>query len=130
MTRPIEKSVSARQLVAAVRAGLPTYCRAAVVVTTGEGTIVHWNAHAERLLGWSKREVMHRELLDLGPSHVRDRTAALLAALQSRLRPYCGEAVMWRRGRLPVAVYAILLPFGDIPHGYGAIVGISVALRQ
>jgi PAS domain S-box-containing protein len=130
MRKPIEKPVGVRPLVDAVRSGLPTYSRAAVIATTGEGTIVFWNAHAERLLGWSTGEVIGREILDLGPPHVRDRTAVLMAALQSRASPLSGETVIWRGGRIPVAAYTILLPLGDITHGRGAIVGVSVPLRQ
>lgn len=125
-----ETQFSADRIGPALARGLPTYPRAAVVVTTGEGRVVHWNAGAERLFGWRAREALSHDILSLTPAvPTRDKAAEILAYLQSG-QFWAGEMALRRRCGLPLIVYVMQFPIGDLAHGRGAIVGVSVPAPQ
>jgi len=105
---------------------LSTFARPAVIATTGEGVIVHWNAGAERIYGWRRSEVMLRNILDVLPArYSRGQLAQIVALLQAGL-PWTGSLTLQRHTRLPLNVFVMDFPVGDVAHGSGAIVGVSV----
>ncbi len=103
---------------------------AAVIATDLEGVVTHWNWHAEELYGWSREEVLGRNIQELtvGPSE-----AEVAAEIMSLLR--CGqswEGEFWTTrkdgSRFPAYVLDSLV------HGAQgqpvAIVGISVDITE
>jgi PAS domain S-box-containing protein len=57
---------------------------AAVIALDLQGTITHWNAHAERLYGWTRDEVLGRDAATVGFSPVdSETTGAAIAALRA-----------------------------------------------
>ncbi|MEO6469570.1 MAG: SpoIIE family protein phosphatase [Acidimicrobiia bacterium] len=97
----------------------------AVIVTKVDRTILMWNKEAERLFGWSEREVLGRDISDVlvGPEE-----QAAADAVMTEVRsggPWSGDfSVLHKDGttlRLAVSDNPVLGPDGEIV----AIVGIS-----
>ena len=124
-----ERPVSASEVVRALARPLPTLSQAAVIATTANGRIIFWNRAAERLLGWPAREVLHRQIFELGPRHVRERTAEFVAVTQARVADR-GDTVLWRRTGIPIACFTMMIVLGDVARGGGVMVGVSVAAAQ
>jgi PAS domain S-box-containing protein len=56
----------------------------AVIATDTAGTIIYWNAFAEKLYGWSSAEALGSNVLDIIPSPVlREHAEEILSTLQS-----------------------------------------------
>ncbi|HEY9218531.1 MAG TPA: PAS domain-containing protein [Phenylobacterium sp.] len=108
----------------------PAYSRAAVVATRSDGTVIHWSSGAERLYGWSAEQALWRNISDLTPTpQTRDRSLEIMTCLQAGI-PWVGEIVLQRRNRLPLLAFVMSYPAGDIAHGQGAIIGVSVPAAQ
>ncbi|HEY9218709.1 MAG TPA: PAS domain-containing protein [Phenylobacterium sp.] len=124
------KPVSRHDIRRLFRLPMPTYPRAAIIATTGEGVVMHWNAAAERLYGWTATQALSRNIIDLTASaYTRERSAEIMAFLQAG-RPWAGEMVLRRRNGLPVVAYVMDFPIGDLARGQGAVVGVSVPISQ
>lgn len=125
-----ETTLSAAQIGRILARPLPTYPRAAIVGTTGEGRVAYWSVGAERLFGWRAAEALSQDILCLTPAApTHDKAAEILAYLQGG-RPWVGEMAMRRRCGLPLIAFVMQFPVGDLSHGRGAIVGVSVPAAQ
>jgi PAS domain S-box-containing protein len=72
----------------------------AVIVTKVEGTIVFWNEFAEALYGWSKEEVLGRNIVDITPSDLSREQATIIMELLGSGKSWSGQfQVQHRDGR-------------------------------
>jgi PAS domain S-box-containing protein len=126
----VEPMPSRRDISALLSRPLPTYPRAAVIATRGDGVVIYWNAAAERLYGWRASEAIGRNIVDLTPApHTRDKSTEIMAFLQVGLT-WMGHIVLRRRNGLPVAAFVMDFPVGDLGHGRGGVIGVSVPKAQ
>jgi hypothetical protein len=126
----VDIPVTADQISRVLAQPLPTWRRAAIVATTGEGRVAYWNAGAERLFAWRACEALSQDIMKLTPAApTHDKAAEILAYLQSG-RPWLGEMAMRRRCGLPLVAFVMQFPLGDLAHGRGAIVGVTVPTAQ
>lgn len=127
---PFDGPIERHQLRRILNQPLPTYRRAAVTVSTGEGMVIYWNAAAEQLCGWKAHEALGKSVLDLNPAYrSSDRTAEILTFLQAG-QAWAGDIPLQRRNALPRDVFVMDFPLGDIAHGRGVIVGVAVPSAQ
>jgi PAS domain S-box-containing protein len=123
--------ISRSQLCALLDAPLPTYRRAAVGATTGAGMLVYRNAAAERLYGWKAEVAVGENAVEMNtPRGSRDQAQESMGLLRAG-QPWSGEVWVRAQGRRPpLAVFVMGFPVGDLVHGRGFIVGVSVPLAQ
>ena len=122
--------VKGRAIESVLARPLPTFARAAVTATTGEAAIIYWNADAERLYGWRAFEVMSRSVLDVIPDGSHRGEVAKATALTQAGLPWMGRLTAQRRRGPPFRVFGMVFPVGDVAHGAGALVGVSVPDAQ
>lgn len=99
----------------------------AIVSMDADATIVTWNRGAERMFGYTHREIVGTSMLELIPEERRTEESGLLA------RAYAGEAVphleserIHRNGsRIPVAI-----ALSTLPDAAGTAVGVSAIIRD
>jgi PAS domain S-box-containing protein len=93
----------------------------AVIATDLEGRILYWNAFAEQLYGWTRGEVLGRDVSEITPA---DRSKGLARDVMVRLgrgEPWSGEiTVRHRSGR----EFLALVNNSPILDEHGALVGI------
>ena len=97
----------------------------AVVVTDPTGRLLLWNAAAERLYGWTEREVLGRSVLEvLAPIDEFARNEAQLAHVAAG-NTMTGDRTVLRRDGEPVRVLTFTRPLFDERGDVVAIVGTS-----
>ena len=97
----------------------------AVIVRKPDGTITHWNRKAEALYGWSREEVMGRDLTELlVPVSGRVRAAEIISEVEAG-SPWSGDFTVVRRDGTPVRVWVSNAPVTDESGAVVAIVGVS-----
>ncbi|WP_051241967.1 CHASE domain-containing hybrid sensor histidine kinase/response regulator [Azohydromonas australica] len=112
----------------ASRAAVVDSAHDAIVIHTLHGEITGWNAAAERLLGWSAREVMGRRLSELTvPLEQRHTVQRMLEEVQrNQAVPPVETVCLDRQGaRLEVAVSMAPLHAGN-----GLVAGAATTLRD
>lgn len=79
----------------------------AIVITAPDGTIVSWNAEAERMYGWAAEDVLGKGLIDVTNPELapQDDAAEIMSQLMAG-RTWSGEIVVQRRDgtRFPALV--------------------------
>lgn len=127
-TPPSSPGDDATALLSGPLAAAAARLRVAVIVTTADGTVLHWNPAAERLYGWPGEEAVGRNILDLNAS-AQDRTQAeeIMRSLQAGA-PWTGEIVLLRKDGLPFSAFVADVPLG--PRFGGAIVGASAVAER
>lgn len=103
---------------------------AAVIATDLEGMVTHWNRHAEDLYGWSREDVLGRNIgeLTVGPTE-----AEVAAEIMSRLRsgqPWEGEFITTRKDGSRFPAYVIDSLVHDAHDRPVGIVGVSVDITE
>ncbi len=93
----------------------------AVIATDLAGRILYWNAHAERMFGWSAAEVLGRDVAEVTPAaHARGEAQAIMARLREG-ESWSGEfGVQSRDGR----EFQVLLTDSPITDAEGRLVGV------
>jgi PAS domain S-box-containing protein len=108
-------------------ASIVEHCDESIVGTTLDGTVISWNAAAERLYGYSSEEILGRSLSVLVPPYRPQELPEFLEKIKR------GEPVGWldtiriRKDGWPVEVS---LAFSPIKDGEGRIIGVSEAARD
>ncbi len=102
-------------------------CDDAIVGTTLDGTIVTWNAGAERLFGYAAVEVIDRPISVLLPAERRDELQQTLGAIQRGEYVQAFRTVRMRKDGSQVEVVLTLSPIRD---GEGRLIGASTVARQ
>lgn len=103
---------------------------AAVIATDLEGTVTHWNAHAETIYGWSRDEVLGRDIRELtvGPAEasVADEIMAQLRAGRS----WQGEFTATRKDGSTFPAYVTDSLVYDATRRPIGIVGVSADITE
>jgi PAS domain S-box-containing protein len=97
----------------------------AVIATDIGGTIIYWNAAAERLYGWKAEEVAGRNILDVTPSARSRPAAAAIMTVLSRGETWRGEFETTTRSGETLTVAVTDYPVRDRQGRLAAIVGVS-----
>jgi PAS domain S-box-containing protein len=101
-------------------------CDDAIIGETLEGTIVSWNAGAERLYGFSPVEMIGRPSSTLVPADCQEHFAGIIRRIEEGGQVERCETVRLRKGRRPVRVSVTVSPIRD---RRGRLVGISSVAR-
>lgn len=104
--------------------------QAAVIATDMQGEVIHWNEHAEKLYGWTREEVVGRDITELtiGPEE-----AGLAAEIMERLRagrPWEGEFVTRRKDGSTFPAYVTDSLIHDAHGNAVGIVGVSADITE
>ncbi|HEV7682135.1 MAG TPA: PAS domain S-box protein [Pyrinomonadaceae bacterium] len=91
-----------------------------VIATDVNGIVIFWNSFAEKLYGWTAREALGANILDLTPSAtLREKAAEILAALKSG-QSWTGEFEVRRRDG---ALFPALITDSPIINAKGELIG-------
>ncbi len=99
----------------------------AIVGKTLDGTIVSWNAGAERIYGYSASEVVGKPVSILLPEKERDEVPEILRRLSKDERIHHYETVRVRKGGQQINVSVTISPVKDAE---GIIIGASAIARD
>ncbi|HET7233771.1 MAG TPA: PAS domain S-box protein [Longimicrobium sp.] len=99
----------------------------AVVSKALDGTILSWNAGAERTYGWSEAEVVGRSIFELLPAELHDEERASLARVAAGERVARHDTERPGKDGRPVAVS---LTFSPIRDGAGRVSGVATIARD
>ncbi len=99
----------------------------AIIAKTLEGTILTWNAAAERLYGYSAGEVVGSSVSILVPPESIDELPHLLARIRQGERVAHYETTRVRKDGRPIQVSLAVSPLSD---AHGNIVGASTIARD
>jgi PAS domain S-box-containing protein len=102
-------------------------CDDAIVGETLDGTIVSWNAGAERLYGYSALEVIGRSISLLVPHYRPEQLPAIWEEIRQGRSVDQVETVRIRKDGTPVEVSVTLSPIRDLT---GRIIGASSVSRD
>jgi PAS domain S-box-containing protein len=108
-------------------ASLVESCDDAIIGKTLEGTVVSWNAGAERLYGYSAAEMVGRSISVLMPLYRPEELPELMDKVKRGEHIERLETVRIRKGGTPVDVSVTVSPVKD---GSGRIIGASVVSRD
>lgn len=102
----------------------------AVIATDLDGTVILWNAAAERLYGWTAEEAVGANIIDLTPSPAsRDEAAAIMAHL-ARGETWSGRFEVRRRDGTTFPALVTDAPLVDEEGSLVAVVGVSADLTD
>jgi PAS domain S-box-containing protein len=109
-----------------LQAQLVDQVQAAVIANDLSGIVLHWNQHAETLYGWTREEMLGRDLLAL---EIAPADAAMQAAIFERLHAgeaWEGDMAARRKDGTTVPVYVRLSALNDAQGRLVGTVGVSV----
>ena len=92
----------------------------AVIATDDAGTILYWNAAAERLYGWRSAEALGRNVVDVTPAMMSQGEAGDIMHRLVGGKPWAGEFTVRSRDGTPMIVHVSDTP---IVHD-GTVIGI------
>ena len=102
----------------------------AVIATDLDGRVVHWNPAAERLYGWSRDEVMGRDIVELNvPEQARDQAAQITAQVLTG-ETWSGRLDARRADGTLVPVWVNDAPFYDTDGCLMGIIGVSTDISE
>ena len=101
-------------------------CEDAIIGETLDGTVVSWNAGAERLYGFNAVEMIGNSLAGLVPEDLLQEIPGLMQRVGRGEQIQCLETVRLRKGGAKVQVSVTLSPIRD---ANGAIIGASSVER-
>ena len=102
-------------------------CDDAIVGKTLDGTVVSWNAAAERLYGYTATEMIGRPISILLPSYRPEELPNLLEKIKQGQRVDRFETVRIRKDGTPVEVSLTISPIKDAS---GRVIGASAVARD
>lgn len=102
----------------------------AVMATDPSGRIIYWNAGAERLYGWTRDEVLGRDVVDVTPSELaRDEARAIMERL-CRGESWVGEFQVRDKAGRSFTARVSDSPVFDERGELIAIIGVSADVSQ
>jgi len=123
-----ERRLSEERL--AFQANILNQVRAAVIVIDLEGTVTHWNGHAEKLYGYSREEALGRKAQDLLVGPVEVAVAQRVMAQLEKGEAWEGEFVTTRRDGSVLPVHVNSSPIWDGRGTITGFVGVSVDVTE
>jgi PAS domain S-box-containing protein len=101
----------------------------AIIATDRDGIVTHWTAHAERIYGWARDEVLGRPIMEITVGPTSRSVAESIVAKVAAGVTWEGEFTARRRDGSEVGVHVIDLPVHDGGQLTG-IVGMSVDVTR
>lgn len=102
----------------------------AVIGADLEGTIFHWNRHAELLYGWTADEVRGRNVMEVTVSDAtREQAAAIMEALRNG-QSWSGEFTVRRRDGSLITVLVTDAPVFDAKGDLVGVIGVSTDITE
>jgi PAS domain S-box-containing protein len=102
-------------------------CDDAIIGKTLDGTVISWNAGAEKLYGYSALEMIGRSIKALFPSYRPDEFQEIMERVGQGEQVHQFETVRVRKDGAPVEVSITISPIRDIE---GKVVGASTIARD
>jgi len=99
----------------------------AIVGKTTDGIITSWNAAAERMFGYSEREMVGRSIFELVPEELHDEERAVLARVRQGERVEFSLTERFRKDRSRLSISLSVSPIWDPS---GRVVGVSSIKRD
>ena len=115
------------EAISAYLASIVQSCDDAIIGKTLDGTVVSWNAGAERLYGYSAEEVIGRSISMLIPSFRPEELSEVFKTIKRGESVDGLETVRLRKGGKPVEVSLTISPIKDAT---GRVVGASTVARD
>jgi PAS domain S-box-containing protein len=112
---------------AALNAAIVDSSDAAIIAKSLDGTVIAWNAAAERLFGWSAGEMIGRSIRTIVPADRQDEEDSILARVATGERVGRFETVRLYKGGGQVPVAMLVSPLRDRA---GIIVGAASMARS
>ena len=125
-TRDLERTRKAEQA-ALQLAAIVTSSDDAIIGKALDGTIVSWNAGAERMYGYSAKEMLGRSITSLIPPDLAGEMPAIQQRLERGERIAHLETVRLRKDGSPIDISLTSSPIRDAS---GAVIGISAIARD
>ena len=122
--RRIRRQVEATQ---EYLASIVSCCGDAIIGKTLEGTVVTWNAGAERLYGYTEAEMIGKSISVLCPRSRPEELIEIMERVKQSERVEQLDTVRVRKDGTPVEVSVVLSPIKDIR---GQIIGASSVSRD
>jgi PAS domain S-box-containing protein len=114
----------------AFQAHLLSAVEQAVIATDLDGTIVYWNAFAEKLYGWSATEAVGSSILEVTPADAsREQAQEILLRLKEG-KSWSGEFVVRRKDGSIFPVMITDSPIFDEQRKLVGVVGVSVDISE
>ena len=102
-------------------------CEDAIIGKSLDGTVVTWNAAAERLYGYTAREMIGRSIAVLIPRYRPEELSDILDQIKRGQKVDQLETVRIRKDGVPVEVSVTISPIKD---ARGRIIGASTVARD
>ncbi|HBY76461.1 MAG TPA: hypothetical protein DEG47_05505, partial [Cyanobacteria bacterium UBA11148] len=102
----------------------------AIIATDVSGCITFWNRFAETLYGWSAREVLGRNIIDVTPSKISQAQATEIMSSLNQGKSWSGEFWVQRRDGTSFPALVTDSPIYDEEEQLIGIVGISVDISE
>ncbi len=102
----------------------------AVIATDLQGTILYWNAFAERLYGWSSAEALGSNIIDLTPTVDTRETAEEILAALARGDSWVGEMLTKRKDGSSFPAHVTDSPIFGAGGELVGIVGVSFDVTE
>ena len=97
----------------------------AVIATLTDGCIVFWNEHAGSLFGWTREEVVGRNILEVTPAAgAAERAEEIMAKLRVG-ETWTGEFVLRTKNGTDFTAFVTDLPVRDTDGNLIGIVGVT-----
>ena len=121
------RKAKATEAALAYLASIVQSCDDAIVGYTLDGTIVSWNAGAEKLFGYSAIEIIGSSIAELYPAFRPEEPSEITDRIKRGEHPSTFETVRLRKDRRPVEVSLTVSPIRDAK---GRIIGASTVARD
>ena len=99
----------------------------AVIATNLEGKLIFWNQEAERIYGWTRSEVLGRNILEVIPSEESINEAAAIMSKLKQGETWKGE---FRVRRKNGETFPVLVTDSPITDANGSLIGIIGVSRD
>ena len=108
-------------------ASIVSSCNDAIIGKSLDGTIVSWNAGAERLYGYSAEEMIGRSIADLCPRYRPEELFEIMDRIKQGQQVQQLETVRMHKDGTPLEVSVVISP---IKNDVGRIIGASSVSRD
>jgi len=102
----------------------------AVITTDAQGTVVYWNRPAEELYGWTAREAVGRNIMELTPSQASGEEAAEIIERLRAGERWSGEFEVRRKDGSTFMAVVTDAPIFDEKGDLMGIIGVSTDLTE
>lgn len=101
-----------------------------VIATDLSGTVIFWNAHAERMFGWQSSEALGRPIVELAPAESSQDDAIAIMERLSKGESWAGEFPVRRKDGTSFTAFIVNSPILDKSGELVGIVGVSTDVSE